>query len=185
MQKALLQFILYLGIIFTHLCHEGSHFKSQLFVHREVALVNFIIHLVRQEEALSLRLSFHLRSETQPVQAQNNKKTREKLSWNLFFRGKNLAENGIMHTPLHFHGTRNLTPALKITNGRMQTYHIPIFHCLVYDFYSKKPFLHTDVCFCSRINCEHTIRDFELIGVSLCLLHSPYVSMGILPVLVC
>lgn len=56
--------------IFTDLRHEGSHLKSQLFVHREVALLNFIIHLVRQQEALSLGLSLHLRSETQPVQAQ-------------------------------------------------------------------------------------------------------------------
>ena len=78
-QKPLLQYILHLAIIFTHLCHEGRHLKSQLFVHREVTLVNFIIHLVRQKEALSLRLSFHLRSETQPVQARNNKNKRKRL----------------------------------------------------------------------------------------------------------
>lgn len=54
----------------TDLCHEGSHLQSQLFVHGEVALLYFIIHLVRQQEALSLCLSFHLRSETQPVHEQ-------------------------------------------------------------------------------------------------------------------
>lgn len=56
--------------IFTDLCHEGSHLKSQLCVHREVSLLNLIINLVGQQEALSLSLSFHLSSETQPAQAQ-------------------------------------------------------------------------------------------------------------------
>lgn len=52
---------------FTDLCHEGSHLQSQLFVHGEVTLMDFIIHLVRQEEALSLRLSLGLSPEAQPA----------------------------------------------------------------------------------------------------------------------
>lgn len=90
---------------FTDLCHERSHLESQLFVHREVALLNFIIHLVRQQEALSLRLSFHLRSETQPVHAQMKKKVVMKLVF--------LGEAGITYTSLHFQDEVNLNAFLR------------------------------------------------------------------------
>lgn len=50
--------------------HEGSHLQSQLLVHREVALLDLVIHLVGQQEALPLRFSFHLSPETQSGQGQ-------------------------------------------------------------------------------------------------------------------
>lgn len=51
-----------------HLSQEGSHLQSQLFVHGEVALLDLVVHLVDQQEALSLRFSFHLSPEAQPAQ---------------------------------------------------------------------------------------------------------------------
>lgn len=59
---------------FTDLSHECSHLQSQLLVHREVALMDFIIHLVGQQEALSLCLTFHLRSETQPAKTTEDQR---------------------------------------------------------------------------------------------------------------
>lgn len=51
-----------------HLSQEGSHLQSQLFVHGEEALLDLVVHLVGQQEALSLRFSFHLSPEAQPAQ---------------------------------------------------------------------------------------------------------------------
>lgn len=48
----------------TYLCHEGSNLQCQLFTDWKVALVHFFIYLIGQKEALSLRLSFCLCSET-------------------------------------------------------------------------------------------------------------------------
>lgn len=50
----------------TYLGHEGSKLQRQLFTNWKVALVNFFIHLIRQQEALSLSLPFCLCSKAQP-----------------------------------------------------------------------------------------------------------------------
>ena len=65
----------------AHLCHESSHLQSQLLVDREVSLVDLVIHLVGQQEALTLCLSFSLGPETQPTQQTSHWSTHDVSSW--------------------------------------------------------------------------------------------------------
>lgn len=52
--------------IYTHLCHERSHFQPQLLTDRKVPLLYLFINLISQQEALSFGFSFSLGSETKP-----------------------------------------------------------------------------------------------------------------------